>query len=256
MIIDYDELYSRVKQLLKSRYSRCGLRAITPDKPEVPWITQITLDYSGLSRITPVYQFGSPSGPAYHQSCFSLRITEDYCGLRRITPDYLGLPVLITKWPGGLPELFPPRDYRELPRITQITLITPIYSDHRGLLSITSDYTGLPVLITKWPGGLPELFPPRDYRELSRITQITLITPIYSDHRGLLWITSDYTGLPVWITKWISGLSELFPPRDYHGLRRTTSDCPGLNLFTLITPTYSNLLRITLIYFGLPRITS
>ena len=55
-----------------------------------------------------------------------------------------------------------------------------------------------------------------------------------SDYPGLLRIAADYSGLPDRITKWFSGLPELFPPWDYGGLRRITAgitpiylDCSG-----------------------------
>ena len=95
---------------------------IMADYTVLLWInSRIMADYTVLRRITSDYQFGSPSGPANYQSCFPLGITANYARL----------PVQITKWSSGLPELFPARNYRGLPWITLI------YSD---LLRITPDY--------------------------------------------------------------------------------------------------------------------
>ena len=74
----------------------------------------ITLDNSNyplLLRITPDYQFGSPSGPADYLSCFPIGITADYCALLRNTPIY--------------------------------SILLRFTSDYRGLLRITPDYSGL-----------------------------------------------------------------------------------------------------------------
>ena len=132
---------------------------ITSDNPGVPRITQITLDYSGL-----------------------LRITADQPELIRIIPNYShypGLLVRITKWSSGLPKLFPPLDYNGLLRITSqdyqvIRRINTVVSPSE-LPPITSDYShypGTPIRITKWSSALLNLFLPRDYRGLRRITCI------------------------------------------------------------------------------------
>ena len=207
-------------------------------------ITWIFLDYYDSPRITTNYF-------ALTLITWITWITSiyfHYSDLRRITLDYFGLPVRITKWSSGLPKLFLPRDYYRLSRITSdysvllriTSYLLHITSNYFELLRYTScDYLGLLVRIPKWSSGLPELFPPRDYSGLFRNTpnysgysdliglrQITpiyfrlsrnmQITPIYLDYGGLLRFTTDYCGyfgLPIRITKWSSGLADLFPPR-------------------------------------------
>ena len=60
---------------------------ISPIYLDCSGLLQFTSDYCGLlriTRITPDYQFRSPSGPVDYQSGFSLGITVDYL-------DYPGL---------------------------------------------------------------------------------------------------------------------------------------------------------------------
>ena len=93
---------------------------ITPDEPVVPWITRITLDYTELPRITAVFWDYSVF-IGFLRLLGLLRITSDYSGLLSDyfgLPDYTRLPVRITKWSSGLPEVFPPRDDSGLHQIT------------------------------------------------------------------------------------------------------------------------------------------
>ena len=75
---------------------------------------------------------------------------------------------------------------------------------------------------------------------LSRLLGLLQITPNYS----------DCPGFPVRITKWSSGLPELFPAREYCWLCRMTPIIP----ITWITPDYSDVVWINPIHFVLLRI--
>ena len=237
-----------------------GLYRVTPDYSDhlhysdLLGLLRFTPDLFDLLRIIPDYQFGSPSGPADYQSCFPLEIIADYprllwllallwftwvtpiySGFIRFTLDYPGLPVYIAYYVG-------------LHHFNWIYLDYSECFDFLGWLRfncITTDYSDLLRIMSAYPGLL----------WLLALLWFTFVTPIYS---GLLRITSDYSGLPVRITKWSSGLPELFSPRDYCGLLRITPDYPrffGLLRFNLITPDLSDLLQITPDHFGLLWIT-
>ena len=121
----------------------------TADYSDLPRITAI---YSGLrriSRITPDYQFGSPSGPANYQSGFSLGITADYARLPQITLDY------------------------------------PKYLDLLGLLWLTSIYFWL-LRINADELGLPELFQPSGLLRITRVVSSSWLPRIMPNHSGLL----------------------------------------------------------------------
>ena len=178
-------------------------------------------DYPGWTWSTSDYQFGSPNGPAYYQTYFPLGINVDYAELPRIIRIYLEYPALL-----------------RLLRFTWITL----------------DYPGLPLRITKWSSGLPELSPlPWDYCELRHITprysdysdllELLQITPIYSN---LLRITPGYHfGSPNGPADYQSR-SALEITADYARLPRITSDYSYLLWLSRITPIHPRLLRFTL----------
>ena len=227
-----------------------------------------------MPRITTDYQFWSPSGPADCQKNFPLGFTVDYCELRRITGDYLGLL--------GTPRIAS-SDHQVVQRITRV--VSP-----SGLPLITVDYDGL-LRITRIPRIISSdhqsSFPLEITADYSRLRRIN---PVFSDYCDLLRITRialdnlDYPGSPLRITKWFTGLPEMFAPRECRGLLRISLDYPGLfghpgwavriikwssglsELFPpwgyrgllRLTPNYTGLLRIirfTPIYFGLLRIT-
>ena len=243
------------KKTPKITVQRMCVTWITPDELGVSWMTQITLEYSGLPVRIAKWSSGLPE-------LFPPRDYLDYSG------HYC-----------GLPEMFPPRDHRGLLRITFINFwlltITPVYI---ALLRITS-------LDHQVVGGYSELFPPRDYRGL------LWITVNYPGLCGLLrftWINTDYQiGSPsvLRITRddSPSGLPRitsdyfhlLLITNDYSRLLRITPDyqfgSPSGQLITRvvspsglppITVDYARLLRIMWItmiyshYCELPRITS
>ena len=226
---------------------------ITPDYSNLLGLLEITSGYSDSLRITldsfgllvriTKWSSGLPElfAPRVHRGL--LRITPDFSdllGLRRIIPDYsnlLGLLEITSGYSDSLritsadlkvvlriTRVFRPSrsprataDYAGLFRFTWITTdylglqrFTWITRDYLGLLRFTPDYSGFSRITSsdhQVVQQITRVFCPQDYRGLRQITP---------DYFGLLrftWITPDYSGLPVQITKWSSGLPELFPPR-------------------------------------------